>query len=209
MSLFPRGFVSDPNSSFTPLFRLLDEYGDYQSTQRPQHQRNGVTKTFTPKFDVKEVSDAYELHGELPGIDQKDIDIEFTDDATLTVRGKTERSYTSFTPPPGLVEPVGQGAIESGDASAHHKEHQATVEDESGTPGAKQVTKAPASSKAVSKESDGRYWISERSIGEFARSFSFPERIDQNQVRATMKNGILSVIVPKAKKQEKRKITIG
>jgi len=207
MSFFPRGFISDSNSSFTPLFRLLDEYGDYQSTQRPHH-RNGVTKTFAPKFDVKEVADAYELHGELPGIDQKDVSIEFTDDATLTVRGKSERSYSSFTPPPGLVEPVAQGAIEGGEASAHHKEHQATVEDESGTPGAKQVTKAP-SKAAAPKEVEGKYWISERSIGEFARSFSFPERVDQDQVRASMKNGILSVIVPKAKKQEKRKITIG
>jgi len=205
MSIFPRGYISDPNSSFTPLFRLLDEYGDYQSTQRP-HYRNGVTKTFAPKFDVKEVADAYELHGELPGIDQKDVSIEFTDDSTLTVRGKSERSYSSFTPPPGLVEPVAQGAIEGGGASAQHKEHQATVEDESGTPGAKQVTKAP--SKGAPKEVEGKYWISERSIGEFARSFSFPERVDQDQVRASMKNGILSVIVPKAKKQEKRKITI-
>ena len=58
------------------------------------------------------------------------------------------------------------------------------------------------------KESDERYWVSERRVGEFSRSFSFPTRVDQDQVMASMKNGILSILVPKAKKTEGRKITI-
>lgn len=202
MSLFPRSFVSEPNSSFTPLFRLLDEYGDY-NTHRQHNHRNTSARTFAPKFDVKELPGAYELQGELPGIEQKDVDIEFTDNATLTVRGRTERSYTSGTPPPGLVEgPIAQGSIEDRQAapSSGHEGHQATVEDVPETP------KAPA--KAAPKEPEAKYWISERSVGEFSRSFSFPERIDQDAVRASMKNGILSIIVPKATKKEKRKITI-
>ena len=200
MSLFPRGFISEPNSSFTPLFRLLDEYGDYH-THRQHHHRSTATRSFAPKFDVKELPEAYELQGELPGIEQKDVDIEFTDYATLTVRGRNERSYTTGTPPTGLVEgPVAQGALENGP-----KEHQATVEDEPETPD-EQVTKAPA--KPAPKEPEAKIWVSERSVGEFSRSFSFPERIDQDAVRASMKNGILSIVVPKAKKQEKRKITI-
>lgn len=210
MSFFPRGFVSEPSSSFTPLFRLLDEYGDYQSSVRPHHHRGAASpKTFSPKFDVKELSDSYELHGELPGIEQKDVDIEFTDYATLTVRGRVERASTSGTPPPGLVEGpfATRNAIENNKSAAatHHKEHQATVEDVPGTPNP-ELLKAPA--KPAPKEPEAKFWVAERSVGEFSRSFSFPERIDQEQVRASMKNGILSVVVPKAKKQEKRKITI-
>lgn len=208
MSFFQRGFASEPTNSFTPLFRLLDEYGDY-SNHRHHHHRNTGTRAFAPKFDVKELADSYELHGELPGIEQKDVDIEFTDYATLTVRGRSERSYSSGTPPAGLVEgPITQNTIEDGQASTNgHKEHQATVEDEPETPSASgTITKAPA--KAAPKEPEARFWVSERSVGEFARSFSFPERIDQDAVRASMKNGILSIVVPKAKKQEKRKITI-
>jgi len=218
MSFFPRAFVSDPSSSFTPLFRLLDEYGDYQSSHRsPQHHRNGAaTRTFAPKFDVKEVADAYELHGELPGIEQKDVDIEFTDYATLTVRGKSERSYTAGTPPPGLIEPIAAAATQPALKNGAPNDHHATVEDEPepGTPTTSASTSTSPSQQVVkhfaktSKEPEGKYWISERSVGEFARSFSFPERVDQDQVRASMKNGILSVIVPKAKKQDKRKITI-
>jgi len=213
MSFFPRGFISEPSSSFTPLFRLLDEYGDYQSSLRPQHQHrgNGVTKTFAPKFDVKELPDSYELHGELPGIEQSDVDIEFTDYATLTVRGKSERSYTTGTPPI-LEGPVAHGALENGQGPSaaaalqerRRKEHQASVEDVPETPGnelAQAKTPAP-------REPEAKFWVSERSVGEFSRSFSFPERVDQDAVKASMRNGILSVIVPKAKKQEKRKITI-
>jgi HSP20 family molecular chaperone IbpA len=155
-------------------------------------------RSFTPKFDVKELKNAYELHGELPGIEQKDIEIEFTDAQTLTVKGHTERSYTSGTPPAGFVEgPAAQAAITEGEPS-----HKATVEEE----GAKKDTAVEA--KKAKQEPEEKFWVSERSVGEFSRSFSFPVRVDQDNVRASMKNGILSILVPKAKKHESRKITI-
>jgi HSP20 family protein len=81
MSFFSSPFIpNDPNTSFTPLFRLLDDFDQYSRGNVPQgrHHRSHL-KTFNPKFDVKEVADAYELHGELPGIEQKDVEIEFTD----------------------------------------------------------------------------------------------------------------------------------
>jgi HSP20 family molecular chaperone IbpA len=206
MSLFPRSFISEPSTSFTPLFRLLDEYGDYQSSSRPhQHRGGSITRTFAPKFDVKELPDVYELHGELPGIEQKDVDIEFTDYATLTVRGRVERSYSSGTPPTGgAIEGRQTEAIEGGQANNNH---QPTVEDEQPSG---QVTKTASKSETQQhhKEPEAKFWVTERSVGEFSRSFSFPDRVDQDGVRASMKNGILTVVVPKAKKQEKRKITI-
>jgi len=42
-----------------------------------------------------------------------------------------------------------------------------------------------------------KFWVSERSVGEFARSFHFPTKVDQDAVKASMKNGILSITVPK------------
>lgn len=53
-------------------------------------------KTFTPKFDVKETNDTYELHGDLPGLEQKAICIEFTDAETLCIRGKIEQHHTNL-----------------------------------------------------------------------------------------------------------------
>jgi len=205
MSLFPRAFVgSDP--SFTPLFRLLDDFDSYNRSSGSNGHHRGHIKTFQPRFDVKEVADGYELHGELPGIEQKDIEIEFTDAQTLTIRGRTERSYTSGTPPSNLVEGTKlSGAITEG--GEQHNNHKATVEDED----AVSNTNTPVATqeqKPQQQQEQAKYWVSERSVGEFARSFSFPARVDQDAVKASMKNGILSIVVPKAKKHESRKIQI-
>ena len=123
MSFFPRGYISDPTTSFHPLFRLLDDFDTYRAIDRPSAS---VMKSFTPKFDLKEVKDGYELHGELPGIEQKDIEIEFTDANTLTIKGRTERSYESGTRPAAIAAPAEQGRI----TEEGHNGHKATVEDE-------------------------------------------------------------------------------
>lgn len=192
-------FVSEP--SFTPLFRLLDEFDNYSGTRR----NDGSTslKAFQPKFDVKEAENTYELHGELPGIDQKDVNIEFVDQQTLNIRGRTERSYEKGTRPSSFIGGgESSGAITEGNETKH--DHTATVEDED----APQATSTEVSKVKENKEPESKYWVSERSVGEFSRTFSFPARIDQDAVKASMKNGILSIIVPKAKKAEGRKITI-
>lgn len=210
MSLFPRSFIQEASpatsSSFHPLFRLLDDFDNYRTTTNPNETRTGSSssrhnmKTFTPKFDVKEIGDVYELHGDLPGIAQKDIEIEFSDENTITIKGRTERSHESGTRP-GVLEAGKQPAAIEG---RKDKEHQPTVEDEDeGTTG-REVAKA--SNKP--EEPQARFWVSERSVGEFTRSFTFPVRVSQDDVKASMKNGVLSIMVPKAKKTEARKITI-
>jgi HSP20 family molecular chaperone IbpA len=52
------------------------------------------------------------------------------------------------------------------------------------------------------------YWVSERSIGEFLHNFSFPGHVDQDEVRGSFKDGILSIVVPKAKRPDVRRIAI-
>lgn len=180
---------------------MLDDFDRY-NRQGDQSARSSL-KTFTPKFDLKELKDAYELHGELPGIEQKDIDIEFSDMHTLTVKGHTERSYTSGTPPAGFIESGSpKGAItEAEDTQTAHK---ATVEDE----GAESSTEVVKQEEPQVPKDETKYWVSERSVGSFSRSFTFPQNVDQDNVTASMKNGILSIHVPKAKKPESRKITI-
>ncbi|KAF2204696.1 HSP20-like chaperone [Delitschia confertaspora ATCC 74209] len=53
-----------------------------------------------------------------------------------------------------------------------------------------------------------RSWISERSFGSFTRTFRFPARIDSANVRASLRNGVLSVTVPKAPVPQIRRIMI-
>ncbi len=207
MSLFPRF----PSSEFGPLFRLLDDFDVHRSTRGNQVSS---IRAFQPKFDVREVKDAYELHGELPGLNQDDVSLEFTDAHTLVVKGHTERHVTSGTPPAAL-----EGTDQPKSITDSGSSHKATVEDESAatdssTAGAANTSSTPGENQQVTKdtkpaEDDGpKYWVSERSVGEFHRSFSFPSRVDQDNVKASLKNGILSIVVPKSTAPSSKKINI-
>jgi HSP20 family protein len=48
----------------------------------------------------------------------------------------------------------------------------------------------------------------EYSIGHYARSFRLSSKIDQTKIRAEMKDGVLSLVLPKAKEAKARVISI-
>lgn len=223
MAFFPRF----PAGEFAPLFRLLDDYASHQLTRDAVPAVTRQVRSFQPRFDVREVKDAYELHGELPGIDQENISIEFTDAQTLSIRGRSERSTKSgsqATPTATLEDstttaeatPIATPDTDSETSSGYHK---ASVEDEGTSEKApsadeSQVDKTQTESTVTSttapqqQQQQHRYWVSERSIGEFSRTFNFPSRVDQEKVRASLKNGILSIVVPKAAAPVYKKITV-
>lgn len=204
MAFFPRNFYETPESSFTPLFRLLDDFDNYARTGGSQQtgRRMGLPVR-QPKFDLRETSDNYELHGELPGVSKDQVHIEFSDPQTMHVRGRVERTYSAGTPPAGQLEDTQMsGTITQGEEPKIG--HQAKVEDEKDASLNKGVV-----AKVDQKSTDNaKYWLTERSIGEFSRSFNFPGRIDQDAVSANFKDGILSIVLPKAKKHESRRIAI-
>jgi len=218
MAFFPRHFYnSNSGVSFTPLFRLLEDYDSYSRQSARQ------VPTWQPKFDVRETEQGYELHGEFPGVNKEDVHIEFTEPQTMLIRGKTERSYTSGTPPAALVQDTTvRGAIteDTDKDSDKASSHQATVEDEYESisheteepehADPEEVAPEPEVEKPVQKKpvETAKYWLTERSVGEFSRSFNFPTRIEQDSVSASFKDGILTVVVPKAKKHESRRIAV-
>jgi HSP20 family protein len=53
-----------------------------------------------------------------------------------------------------------------------------------------------------------QYYASEISYGSFSRSFTLPDGTDPDNVRADMKDGVLSVTVPKKPEVQPRKIEI-
>lgn len=191
MSLFPHFSNNDA------LFRLLDDY----NTHAGNSPSSSSIRAFTPKFDVREHESTYELQGELPGIEQKDIHIEFADPHTLVIKGHTEREYSSD----GAQQARGRITGDVTDSS-RSESRKATVEDE--------AAEEDKSKKQVTKEGEGqrssksKYWVSERLVGEFHRAFSFPTTVDQDGVKANLKNGILSIIIPKTKRHAGKRITI-
>ncbi|KAL4784781.1 HSP20-like chaperone [Aspergillus varians] len=164
---------------FSPLFRLLDDYDTHRS-----NRGQSTIRSFAPRFDVRESNDAYHLDGELPGISQDNIDIEFTDPQTLVVKGRCEREY------------------HSGDTTADPQAQTETQAEGS------EVTKISGEKQVSTKSNKPRFWVSERSVGEFQRTFNFPTRVNQDDVKASLKDGILSLVVPKAAPPSMKKITI-
>jgi HSP20 family protein len=215
MFSFPRF----PSGEFAPLFRLLDDYASHQSSRQGDDFGNlgniSQLRSFQPRFDVKEVKDSYELHGELPGVEQKDIQIEFTDAQTLSIKGRTERHRESGTPPTAALEGQQEQSRITADSSSTSSPHYQppTVEDENANT-EQQMTTTNTSDNQIQQHTEqqqrpqSRYWVSERSVGEFSRSFAFPSRVDQDNVRASLKDGILSIVVPKASAPTSRKIQI-
>lgn len=49
---------------------------------------------------------------------------------------------------------------------------------------------------------------SEYAVGNYERAFTLSEEIDRNQIQATVKNGVLRLVLPKAKEAQTKKIPI-
>ncbi|CAL5867722.1 uncharacterized protein PFLUO_LOCUS1941 [Penicillium psychrofluorescens] len=194
-------------TELSPLFRLLDDYEAHRTRPtcpRSTRPSTASTKTppptFSPAFDVRELDDGYYLDGELPGAVQGNIDIEFSDPQTLTIKGHTDREYAASTTTnskkdiksaPRWRQPTVQNEDEDEDAQSNTGTDTTT-------------TTEPASNP----DSPYHYWVSERSIGNFQRTFTFQTRVDQDAVRANLKNGILSVFVPKEAAPRTKKIRV-
>lgn len=220
MSLFSRNFYDDDDVSFAPFFRFIDAFDNHQSSKRGG-QQSLFRQSFNPKFDVVETKDAYELHGEIPGAERKDISIEFTEPQTIVVHGRVERQRTEGTPPSGLVEGSkdSAGAITEGGEQAPaspSESHRATVTDEEteaakergGASGKTQQVAHANASNSQKQAHKPKYWVQERSVGEFHRTFSFPVPVDEGAVKATLNNGVLTVSIPKAEKRSNRRVNI-
>jgi len=195
-----------------PIFSLFDE-----TLNELQRASRVARRQFNPRFDLRETKEAYSLEGELPGIDQKNLNIEFTDEHTLTIKGRSER-HTESGSRTEAVEAENKAASEETPAASETssvKSHQATVEDEepANSSAVTQETSSPSPAeqqpaKAEQQRPQQQYWISERHVGEFTRSFNFPQRVNQEAVKASLKNGLLSIVVPKAPAPESRRINI-
>lgn len=156
-------------------------------------------RTFSPKFDIYETEAAYVLEGDLPGLEKSNLNIEFTDHVTLLIKGHVERSSTSTTPSESSTTIATPNESRS---SSPTRSLRATVEDENedGKSSSPKLTKTEAETPVAEKkksEPRHRQWVSERTLGEFQRTFRFPAEIDQDAVTAGLENGVLKIVVPK------------
>jgi HSP20 family molecular chaperone IbpA len=212
----PQSIASD----MAPLLRMLDH------PPHPRARRWAQSRQLAaPRFDVRERNVAYELQGELPGLRQEDVTIEFSDPHTLVIRGKVERQrvVTNMDEPeqPQVALQEGENVNMASGSEGENASKEATVEDEYVDAGAEVQGDDPsvtATTDAVKTDADTdvtkktdeperekyKYWVSERVVGGFERHFKFPSDVNQEAVKASLRDGILSVVVPKIVKSQKK-----
>jgi len=216
MPFFLRPQVHQPFHGQDDLFNILAAL-DPSTNLCPGKQRQACKKaasepTFTPRFDVLETPTTYELYGELAGLKQEDLNIEFEDVQTLVIKGKTSRQE------PTVAQPKGK-EVETVPETISEKEHQATVEDDydvADTPlsTSSSRTSTPVNEKAEPEKKEEehvvkpKYWVSERRVGSFERKFSFSQRLDIDEVKAELRDGVLRVVVPKNTKGRKVAVSL-
>lgn len=104
----------------------------------------GERRLFSPSIDVKEDGKMITVKAELPGMEEKDVEVLLTDN-TLTLQGEKKEEK----------EDKGEG-----------------------------------------------YYHMERKYGSFHRVIPVPAGIDTNKVKATFKNGVLTVNIPKTEEEK-------
>lgn len=203
MSLFaPRHNMNAPG--FSSLFRMLDDFDKYAQSAFNADSAlfpSAARGAFSPKFDITEHEKHYLLQGELPGVPQENIIIEFTDPQTMVIRGHAEHVRTEGDPSmaPASMRLEGakeQGKIESSNAEGKQPEGETTM------------VKQDEKKESNNKKPKAKYWLSERSFGEFSRVFNFPAGVNQDGVEAKLEHGVLNIMVPKVEKKGSKRIEI-
>ena len=132
-------------------FRLMRDFINWDpfAEMAPSLIRAGES-VFSPRFEVKETKNAYVFKADLPGLEEKDLEITVTG-SRVTVSGKRE---------------------------------------------------------AENRDEGETYYAYERSYGSFSRSFTLPEGADADHAQADLRNGVLTLSIPKLPEHQPKKISL-
>jgi HSP20 family molecular chaperone IbpA len=145
----------------------------------------------------------YRVELEVPGYQKPEINIEFGGDGkSLTITGKSEKSFEQGPDDEQSSKPHGVTVEEVPEES-----NQASAKKSTGKEQSTAVTETNKN-KDVGAPAAPKYWLSERSVGSFSRTFSFRAALDPEKATASLEHGILTVVIPKATKHAAKKISI-
>ncbi|KAI9164077.1 30 kDa heat shock protein [Paramyrothecium foliicola] len=233
---FPRTVYHTPATTLNPFFRLLSELDQQlqqpQPTPQPHVRRTEPrcpayrvsVRPWEPHFEAQETDDAFVIYGELPGLNKDHVTVEFPEPRKLVVSGNVERQST---PPTKPVEPLAQepsvGIEAISEDTQSRSSYQATVEDDEEGDDFEVLSQSsktspegqPAQSQQPSVEQADQKQPAETPNApssytkkEFSRYFTFPTHVNHEAVTADLKDGLLTVVVPKAKKPEPHRVFV-
>ena len=150
------------------------------------------------RANVSETDTEYKVEIEVPGYQKPEINIEFgSDGKSVTISGKSEQSYEEGTRPQSVtVEEVPEAGEKPAAKEQQQQQQQSTAVTETNK------------EQQVGSPAEPKYWISERSVGSFSRTFTFRSNLDHDKATATLEHGVLTVVIPKATKAGVKKISI-
>ncbi|KAF4498963.1 heat shock 30 [Fusarium agapanthi] len=182
------------------------------------------SRPWEPRFEAHETEDSFVLYGELPGMNKEHVTVEFPEPRKLVVSGKVER----FTEEPKAVETATEETAPApvitesdNEDTRSRSSYQATVGDDvdddefevlSHTSEKSRTVSQPEpetlSDKAQEKQPEKPEQPEEpRRSGyskEFSRYFTFPTYINHDAVTADLKDGLLTIVIPKATPKSQR-----
>ncbi|KAF5234544.1 hypothetical protein FAUST_7524 [Fusarium austroamericanum] len=178
-----------------------------------------TTRPWEPRFEAHETEDSFVLYGELPGLNKENVTVEFPEPRKLVVSGKVERFTDTPKPAETTTEQTAPAPVVESDNedTQSRSSYQATVEDDvddefevlshtsQKSETVSQAQPEAPSQKAVEKQPEQPK--EPRRAGytkEFSRYFTFPTYINHEAVTAELKDGLLTIIVPKAVPQSHR-----
>lgn len=185
-----------------------EEQSSEELSQRPEEQiTEGPTEE---KMEGITLEPAAELAPTEPAADESvrpgtpDSDTSSHKSYQATVEDDFEdlgpEASTLFSTPSALATP---SELKGEEKTVEPAEPQETAEDpEVSVPTNIAVVQQPQSEAPAQQQEE------ERLHGSFNRTYRFPERIDASNVRASLKEGVLSITVPRAQAQPAKKIAI-
>ncbi|KAI8997844.1 HSP20-like chaperone [Pilobolus umbonatus] len=79
-----------------------------------------------------------------------------------------------------------------------------SVNEEFKSSSGQETTQAKTETQESTENSTPSWWVNERVVGNFTRSFSFPTPIKADAIKASYQDGILNITVPKTVKESKK-----
>lgn len=131
------------HSDLDNLFKSLHNYDSAEDSAL-------MSSEWMPSVNIKDEQDRYVLTADVPGVNDKDLEITM-EDGVLTIKG--------------------QRTVHTEDEEKHYRR-------------------------------------TERVQGKFFRRFSFPRNVDSNKIKATNKDGVLEVVIPKTEKAKSKRIKV-
>jgi len=127
-----------------PVWQMMNRFLDDAASAADE------TAAWSPRIEVVETDNQFEVAAELPGVEKDDVKVEVQSNI-LTISGE----------------------------------------------------KRPAPEKK-----ERSMYLGERAYGTFSRSFQLPALVDNSAIRATFKNGVLTLALPKVEEAKPRHIEI-